>query len=130
MVNGVETSAPTAPHRHRNFTIRDLSDEMIQIEPLSATQSTVYEDNVATNAIDGDPLTWSHTLCEWDTDIWLKIKFIGVHCFTEIKLLDRYKNSYVYRKNNGKVFVINKASSQESLCGIIKIDGDTYDTYP
>ena len=103
---------------------------MFKIEPMSATQSTVSDNDVATNAIDSDPLTWSYTICGWNTDIWLKLKFSEVHCFTEVRMLDRYKNAYVYRKNNGKVYVINKASSQENLCGVVRLDEDTYGTYP
>ena len=35
-------------------------------------------------AIDGDVQTFSHTDCAWDTDLWYKMKFDAVYCFTEV----------------------------------------------
>ena len=110
-----------------------LSDKMFKIEPMSATQSTVSDDRVVTKAIDGDSATWSSTLCKWNTDIWFKLKFSELRCFTDVKVLDRYQNYNVFRKRNGEVYVINKARSQESLCGVVRmyeIKEDTYGTHP
>ena len=110
-----------------------LSDKMFKIKPMSATQSTVSDDRVAAKAIDGDSATWSSTLCKWNTDIWFKLKFSEMHCFTDVKILDRYQNYKAFRKSYGKVFVINKAISQKSLCGVVRmfeIKEDTYGTHP
>ena len=55
-----------------------------KVEPVSVSQINTYDRHKAENAIDGNLNTHSHTQCVWDTDLWYKMKFDAVYCFTEV----------------------------------------------
>ena len=106
------------------------------MKPIAVTQSTTLvwlgERQPAGLAIDGRLDTGSHTNCAWDTDIWYKMKFHAVYCFSEIVIIQSHDNVYAYRMQDTKVIVINTATNTESLCGVLKVrnvytvEGQTY----
>ena len=90
---------------------------------------TVYN---AENAIDSDLTTTSHTNCAWDTDLWYKIKFDAVYCFSDVFILQSHRDQNAYRMDDMEVFAVNTDTGTESRCGVLKvsdilmIEGQTY----
>ena len=104
-----------------------------QVRPVSVSQSSSLPPNPAKFAIDDDLTTSSHTICALRTDLWFKMKFDHVYCFSEIELINSKLNQYAARMDDTKVLVVNRVNKgTESLCGVIKvtndrtIDGQTY----
>ena len=83
-------------------------------------------------AVDGDMSTWSHTKCAWSIDLWFKMKFSAVFCFSEVVIIQSHDSYYSARMQDTKVFVINTKTGTEHLCGVLKIrdvrttEGQTY----
>ena len=88
--------------------------------------------SVASRAIDGELDTSSHTKCAWNTDIWFRMEFNDVYCFTEVIIIGSKLNGYAYRMQDTKVYVLDKEKGTEQLCGVLKvigvytIEGQTY----
>ena len=101
-------------------------------EPVSVSQINTYSIATAEMAIDGDLTTKSNTKQAWDTDLWYKMRFDAVRCFSEVVIVQAHLNSKANRMNDTKVFVVNTNTGTESLCGILKastdltIEGQTY----
>ena len=105
-----------------NF-VKTLGD--IQLgRPSSASQSSTYSYNVAENAIDDDLTTFSTTNSFWDKEVWYKMNFGAVFCFTEIVIINSHWNSFRYRMEDMKVLVVNLDTNKESLCGILKMKSE------
>ena len=97
----------------------------IQVQPLSVSQSSTYKDRSADQAVDGDLTTASHTLCAWNTDLWYKMKFDAVYCFTEVVIVQSHWEKHNADRMDGiKVFVVNREKDTESLCGVLKVSDD------
>ena len=76
----------------------------------------------AEKTIDGDFDTSSHTRCSYDIDIWFKMNFGMIYCFTEVKIFEAsYRNYNAWRLDGGKVFVSNTQTNTGSLCGVIQV---------
>ena len=95
-----------------------------KIDPESAQSSSVRENFIPANAIDGDYSTISHTICEYGIDIWFKLTFSEVHCFTEVIITNSITTKYAWRMHDTKIFVRNTALSTEELCGVLKHSGE------
>ena len=87
---------------------------------------------IAERAIDGDRTTKSHSKCVWDSDVWYKMKFDAVYCFSEIDIIQSHLNENAYRMDDAKLLAVDSKTGTESLCGVIKvsdvltIEGQTY----
>ena len=121
------------------FNCKDLTiSGKAQALPTSVSQSSTYvytetgDIKKAENAIDGDLKTFAHTKCAWDTDVWYKMKFDAVYCFSDVVIINSKLNEYANRMDEAKVLVINTETGAESLCGVLKvtdvmtIEGQTY----
>ena len=103
-----------------------------QVRPSSVSQSSERFEWKAELAIDGDQETKSHTICNWDTDLWYKMKFDAVYCFSDVVIIQSYQDRNAYRMDDTEVFVVNTKTGTESLCGVLKvsdvltIEGQTY----
>ena len=103
-----------------------------KVDPVSVSQIDTYYNEKAELAIDGDLTTKSNTNSAWDTDLWYKMRFDAVRCFSEVVIVQAHLNSKANRMNDTKVFVVNTNTGTESLCGILKastdltIEGQTY----
>ena len=101
-------------------------------EPVSVSQIDTYYNEKAELAIDGDLTTKSNTNSAWDTDLWYKMTFDAVICFSEVVIVQSFLNFHAYRMNDAKVFVVNTNTGTKSLCGVLKsrtdstIEGQTY----
>ena len=100
-------------------------------EPVSVSQISTYNRHKAENAIDGNLNTKSYTQCAWNTELWYKMKFDAVYCFTEVIVVQSDWNN-AERKDDTRMLIINTGSKTESLCGVLKvndvltIEGQTY----
>ena len=102
----------------------------------SVSQSTTLTWNGtvlnAERAIDGDLTTVSHTNCSWNTDLWYKMKFDAVFCFSDVVIMQSHWHQTAYRMDDTGVFVVDSDTREESLCGVLKvsdvmtIEGQTY----
>ena len=97
------------------------------------SSTVTYNGNFdAERAIDGDLATRSKTQDGWNTDLWFKMKFDDVSCFSEVVIIQSYLNDYAFRMQDAKVFVVNTDEGTENLCGVLKvspvktIEGQTY----
>ena len=105
---------------------------MSPVKPTTVSQINNYETRTAERAIDGNLNTHSHTDCAWDTDLWYKMKFDAVYCFSDVVIINSHTNDYSARMDDTEVFVVNTKTGTESLCGVLKvsdvltIDGQTY----
>ena len=107
-----------------------------KIAPASVGQISTSEWNggyySAELAIDGNLDTVSETEGEWGTDLWFKMKFDDFFCFFEVVIIQSHLNGNAYRMQGAKVFVVNRETGVESLCGVLKvnpvwtIEGQTY----
>ena len=97
------------------------------MRPVSAEQSGTYSDLYASKAIDGDFETGTHTACAWNANVWFRMNFESVHCFTKVDVYSMFPagDQNAWRMHDAEVFVINTGSSSENLCGII--DANTYE---
>ena len=93
----------------------------------------MYKDySAASKAIDGKLNTSSHTMCAWNTDIWFRMQFNDVYCFTEVRIIGSKLNSYALRMQDTMVYVLNNEKGTEQLCGVLEvmevftIEGQTY----
>ena len=76
-------------------------------------------------AVDGDLTTSSHTECAWNTDLWYKMEFDGIYCFSDVVIINYigHVDNNKYRMRDTKVLVINTDTGTESLCGVVKATG-------
>ena len=76
--------------------------------------------------------TKSETQSGWNTDLWFKMKFDDVLCFSEVVIIQSKLNNLAFRMEDAKVFVANTDEGTENLCGVLKvspvmtIEGQTY----
>ena len=102
------------------------------MQPSSVSQSSVYFGWKAELAIDGNQETNSHTMCDWDSEEWYKMKFDTVYCFSDVVIIQSYQDRNAYRMDDTNIFVVNTKTGTESLCGVLKvsdvltIEGQTY----
>ena len=101
----------------------------VKVEPVSVSQSSTYQTLYPRLAIDADLATYSHTQCAWNTELWYKMEFDDVLCFSEVVIIQshwgpRLNNNNAYRMDDTRVFVVNTIKAIESLCGRISISGD------
>ena len=98
-------------------------------------KSTLVWDGAAINAefaVDDDLTTASHTKCAWNTDLWYKMKFDAVYCFSDVVIIQSHWDKWASRMDDTEVFVANSDTGDESLCGVLKvsdvltIEGQTY----
>ena len=89
--------------------------------PLSVLQSSTYGSSIAEKATDNDLAISSNTHCFWDREVWYKMNFGAVYCFTEIVIINSHWGGFRYRMEDMKVLVVNTDINKESLCGILKI---------
>ena len=76
----------------------------------------------AEKTIDGNFDTSSHTRCSYDEDIWFRMNFGMIYCFTEVKIFEAsYHNYNAWRLDGGKVFVNNTQTNAGSLCDVIQV---------
>ena len=100
----------------------------MKIHPESAQSSSIFNDNGPANAIDKDHKTIVHTICDYGIDIWFKLKFSEVHCFTEVIITNSVKSTYAWRMQDTKVFVENTEQGTEEFCGVLRL-GQYTDVY-
>ena len=79
----------------------------------------------AENAIDGDLTTTSHTICALDTDIWYKMTFDAIYCFSKVVIVQSHTNGNGDRMDGTDVFVVNTETGAKSLCGVLKVGSGT-----
>ena len=105
------------------------------MKPSTASQSSTYRNNndvKAMFAIDGDLSTQAHTSCVKNTELWYKMKFDEVYCFSDVVIINSKQDKWADRMDDTKVFVLNTKTGTESLCGVLKvsdvqtIEGQTY----
>ena len=98
-------------------------------------KSTLVWDGAAINAefaVDDDLTTASHTNCAWNTELWYKMKFDAVYCFSDVVIIQSHLGHDAYRMDDTGVFVVSTKTGTESLCGVLKIsdvmtiEGQTY----
>jgi hypothetical protein len=77
-------------------------------------------------AIDGDVSTASKTNCARNTDLWFKMSFNAIHCFSEIVIKIFGQNRW--QMHDVEVHILNNQKGTESLCGILKVS-DNSTTY-
>ena len=111
-------------YKNASFKLNTISFSVQIMGPVSVTQSSMYKDAVADRAIDGDMETTSHTDCAWDTDLWYKMEFDAVYCLSEIVIFQSHLNHNVKRMQNLKIFVGNRTTNTESLCGTLNVRDD------
>ena len=111
-------------YKNASFKLNTISFSVQIMGPVSVTQSSMYKDAVADRAIDGDMETTSHTDCAWDTDLWYKMEFDAVYCLSEIVIFQSHLNHNVKRMQNLKIFVGNRTTNTESLCGTLNVGDD------
>ena len=105
---------------------------MSPVKPSTVSQINNYETRTAERAIDGNLNTHSHTICDWDTDLWYKMKFDAVYCFFDVVIIISHTDYYYARMDDTEVFVADSDTGDESLCGVLKvsdvptIEGQTY----
>ena len=88
----------------------------------------------AERAIDDDLTTYSHTECAWNTDLWYKMKFGAVYCFSDVVIINSHLSEGSPRMcmDDMNVSVLNTEKGTESRCGVLKerdvltIEGQTY----
>ena len=107
-----------------------------KVQPSSVSQSTTLssggEPMSAERAIDGNPTTGSHTKCKFQEEVWYKMNFDAVHCFTEVVIIQSSMNDNLNRMQDTQVIVLDAKTGTESLCGVLKvsniktIEGQTY----
>ena len=111
-----------------NYFILFIAGES-QVRPAYVSQSSTltYLGQLlkAENAIDGDLTTASHTYCAWDTDIWYKMTFDAIYCFSKVVIVQSKTNMYGYRMDGTDVFVVNTETGAKSLCGVLKVGSGT-----
>ena len=88
---------------------------------LSVSQSSTKGSGLAEKATDNDLTFSSHTQCSQDREIWYRMSFGAVYCFTEIVIINSHWGGFRYRMEDMKVLVVNTDTNKESLCGILKI---------
>ncbi|KAL5253017.1 hypothetical protein ACHWQZ_G015691 [Mnemiopsis leidyi] len=99
--------------------------DTVKVQPVSVESSSQNNlDNDATKAIDNDFATQSHTECEYDTDIWYRMNFESVHCFTEVVMVNSAWSMFMWRMKHLKVFVLDTKQHTEGLCGSIELNND------
>ena len=79
----------------------------------------------AENAIDGNLRTTSHTNCALDTDIWYKMTFDAIYCFSKVVIAQSHTNGLGYRMDGTDVFVVNTETGAKGLCGVLKVGSGT-----
>ena len=94
-----------------------------KIEPATVIQSSTWYGKFAERAIDGDLETKSETQMGWNTDLWFKMKFDDVLCFSKVVIIQSYLNNYAFCMEDAKVFVVNTDEGTENLCGVLKVSG-------
>ena len=77
----------------------------------------------AENAIDGNLRTTSHTNCA--LDIWYKMTFDAIYCFSKVVIVQSKTNMYRNRMDGTDVFVVNTETGAKSLCGVLKVRSGT-----
>ena len=86
----------------------------------------------AERAIDDDLTTYSHTECAWNTDLWYKMKFGAVYCFSDVVIINSHLSEDSPRMDDLQVLVVSTEKGTESLCGVLKVgdaltmEGQTY----
>ena len=107
----------------------------VEVIPDSVSQSSTWggKSREAEAAIDGDLATNSHTQCVWDTDLWYRMKFDAVYCFSEVVIMQSHLSEQnAKRMQDTNVVVVNSGTEAESLCGILEVssvytqEGQTY----
>ena len=94
---------------------------MFPVKPSAVFQSSTFGTDAVDHAVDGDLETRSHTSCAWNTDLWYKMKFEAVYCFSHIGIIQSQLNDYAKRMDDTKVFVMNTQTGVEGLCGVLKV---------
>ena len=77
---------------------------------MSVSQSSDYFTDIvyiASRAVDGDLGTVSHTKCAYNTDIWYKMQFAAVHCFSDVTIIQSHFDGNAFRMQDAKVFIGN-----------------------
>ena len=74
---------------------------------MSVSQSSDYVTDNASHAVDGDLRTISHTVCAYNTDIWYKMQFAAVYCFSDVTIIQSHLSVNAYRMEDAKVFIGN-----------------------
>ena len=97
------------------------------VKPSTVSEiSTLYDNKAVDHAVDGDLRTRSHTECAWNTDLWYKMKFEAVYCFSHIGIIQSHWGNNPNRMDDTKVSVVNSWKGIESVCGVLKVrKGDT-----
>ena len=86
------------------------------------SQINTYSANTAELAIDDDLSTLSNTIHAWNADLWYKMRFGAVRCFTEVVIVQSHNwDSLAKRMDDTKVFVVDTKTGTESLCGVLKV---------
>ena len=97
---------------------------MTTIKPSTVSQSSTFDTDAADGAVDGDLRTRSHTTCAWNTDLWYKMKFEAVYCFSDIGIIQSQPNIFAERMDGTKVAVVNSQKGIESVCGELDVGLD------
>ena len=77
---------------------------------MSVSQSSDYFADIvyiASRAVDGDLGTLSHTICAYSTDIWYKMQFAAVYCFSDVTIIQSHWSGNAYRMEDAHVFIGN-----------------------
>ena len=111
-----------------NYFILFIAGES-QVKPVSVFQSSTFEyegyREEAEYAIDGSLATSSHTDCAWVTDIWYKMTFDAIYCFSKVVIVQSKTNEMADRMDGTDVFVVNTETGAKSLCGVLKVGSGT-----
>ena len=78
------------------------------------------ESRSAMFAVDDDTFTSSQTECAYDKDIWYKMEFDQVRCFSQVIIHNAYHDYRAYRMNDLSVHVQNSKMNTGYTCGSIQ----------
>ena len=106
----------------------------LNVVPVSVSQISNWGGDAYNpeSALDGDLETMSHTDCALDTDLWYKMNFDTVYCFSEVVILQSHWDWNARRMQGTKVMVVDRGTGAESLCGVLDVSsvhtqaGQTY----
>ena len=94
------------------------------VKPSTVSQSSTFDSQAAGGAVDGNLVTFSHAYCASTSDMWYKMEFKAVYCFSHIGIIQSHLNFNAKRMDDTKVFVINTQTGVEGLCGVLKVVAD------
>ena len=105
-----------------------------KIAPASVSQSSTFSSDTAQKGIDENLKTRAHVLCSTDSAVhlWYTMEFQSAQCVSDVVVLQSHFSTNANRMNGAEVYLLNKETHTEVLCGTIIIrsvwtrNGQTY----